>query len=182
MLSDLIDLGNGLVSIRCQTTAWINAELLPMGPHAKFRDNRLWNYHHSPDIFKCIFLNENVRISTNISLNFFPWGPFDCNRAVVQIMAGRWPSDKELSEPMMVGLPMQICITRLQWVKTEKDNELASPRQFFLKQIGISNAQSTNIARTLRQGPHTPTPACPLKGKQWTAGGGVIPFTPPEAG
>ena len=38
------------------------------------------------------------------------------------------------------------------------------------------------IARTLRQARIPPTPACPLKGKQWTAGGGVISCFPPEAG
>ena len=31
-------------------------------------------------------------------------------------MAGRWPGDKPLSEPMMVSLLMHICITQPQWV------------------------------------------------------------------
>ena len=30
-------------------------------------------------------------------------------------------------------LPMHICVTRPQWVKTEKDNELASPGDFLIK-------------------------------------------------
>ena len=35
------------------------------------------------DIFKCIFLNENVRISIKISLKFVPDGPIDNNPALV---------------------------------------------------------------------------------------------------
>ena len=54
------------------------------------------------DTFKCLFLNENVRISIKISLKFVPKGPINNNPALVQIMA--WPrsGDKPLSEPMMV--------------------------------------------------------------------------------
>ena len=37
--------------------------------------------------------------------------------ALVQIMAWRWIGNKPLSEPMMVNLLMQICVTRPQWVK-----------------------------------------------------------------
>ena len=58
-------------------------------------------HHFSEDIFKCIFLNENVRISINISLNFAPYGPIDYKSALVQIMAWRRAGDKPLSEPMM---------------------------------------------------------------------------------
>ena len=35
---------------------------------------------------------------------------------LVQIMAWRRPGDKPLSEPMMIGLPTHICVTRPQWV------------------------------------------------------------------
>ena len=35
------------------------------------------------DIFKCIFLNENVWISIKISLNFIPKSPIDNNPALV---------------------------------------------------------------------------------------------------
>ena len=35
------------------------------------------------DIFKCIFLNENVRISIKISMKFIPKGPIDNNPAFV---------------------------------------------------------------------------------------------------
>ena len=73
--------------------------------------------HFPDDIFKCIFLNENVWISIKISLKFVPKGPIDNIPALVQIMAWRRPGDKPLSEPMMVRLPTHICVTRPQWVK-----------------------------------------------------------------
>ena len=62
--------------------------------------------HHFPDIFKCIFLNENEWISIKISLKSVSKGPINNIPALVQIMAWHWPGDKPLSEPMMVSLPM----------------------------------------------------------------------------
>ena len=74
--------------------------------------------HFPDDIFKCIFLNENVWISIKISLNFVPRGPINNIPASVQIMAWRWPGDKPLSEPMMVCLLTHISVTRSQWVNS----------------------------------------------------------------
>ena len=68
------------------------------------------------DTFKCIFLNENVRISIKISLKFVPKGPINNNPALVQIMAWRRSGDKPLSEPRMVCFLTHICVTRPQWV------------------------------------------------------------------
>ena len=73
--------------------------------------------HFPDDIFKWIFLNENVWISITISLKFVPKGPINNIPALVQIMAWRRPGDKPLSEPMMVRFPTHICVTRPQWVK-----------------------------------------------------------------
>ena len=70
------------------------------------------------DTFKRISLNENVRISIKISLNFVPYGPINNILALVQIMAWRRAGDKPLSEPMLVRLPTHICVTRPQWVKS----------------------------------------------------------------
>ena len=57
---------------------------------------------HFPDnIFKRIFLNENVRVSIKISLKFVPKVPINTIPALVQIMAWRRPGDKPLSEPLM---------------------------------------------------------------------------------
>ena len=53
--------------------------------------------HFADDTFKRIFLNENVRISINISLKFVPMGPINNIPALVQIMAWRRPGDRPLS-------------------------------------------------------------------------------------
>ena len=73
--------------------------------------------HFPDDIFRCIFLNENIWIGINISLSFVPKGPIDNIPALVQIMAWSQSGDKPLSEPMMVSLPTHICVTLPQWVK-----------------------------------------------------------------
>ena len=60
------------------------------------------NGHHFADnIFKHIFLNENIRIAIQISLKFVPEGPVDNKSALVQVMAWRRTGDKPLSEPML---------------------------------------------------------------------------------
>ena len=76
--------------------------------------------HFADDTFKRIFMNENVRISINISLKFVPNGLINNIPALVQIMAWRRPGDKPLSEPIMVNLLTHICITRPQWVNRLK--------------------------------------------------------------
>ena len=73
--------------------------------------------HFADDTFKHIFMNENVRISINISLKFVPKVLINNIPALVQIMAWRRPGDKPLSEPMMVNLLTHICVTRPQWVE-----------------------------------------------------------------
>ena len=69
------------------------------------------------NIFKCIFLNENIWISIKISLNFVPKGSIYNIPALVQIMAWCRPGDKPLSDPMMVKLLTHIVVTWPQWVK-----------------------------------------------------------------
>ena len=75
--------------------------------------------HFADDIFKSIFLNENVWIPINISLKFVPKGPINNIRALVQILAWRRPGDKLLSEPMLVSLPTNMSVTRPQWVNVQ---------------------------------------------------------------
>ena len=72
--------------------------------------------YNADDIFKCIFLKENVWFPTKISLKFVPKGPINNIQALVLIMAWRPPGDKPLSEPMMIRLPTQICVTRPQCI------------------------------------------------------------------
>ena len=71
--------------------------------------------HFPDDIFKWIFLNQNVWISINISLKFVPSGPINNIPTWVQVMAWCRPGDKPLSEAMVVRLPTHICVTRPQW-------------------------------------------------------------------
>ena len=56
------------------------------------------------DISKCIFLNENLRISIKMSMKFVPKGLINNISVLVQIMAWHRPGNKPLSEPMMVSL------------------------------------------------------------------------------
>ena len=70
--------------------------------------------HFTYDSFKCIFLN---KILIKIPLKFDLMGPTNNIPASVQIMAWHRPGYKPLSEPMMVSLLKQVCITQPQWVK-----------------------------------------------------------------
>ena len=72
--------------------------------------------HFPEDIFKRIFLNENILIPIKISLKFVPKGSINNIPALVQMMAWRRSCDKPLSEPMMIRLTTHICVTRPQWV------------------------------------------------------------------
>ena len=53
-------------------------------------------YHCTDNIFKCIFLNENVWISIKISLRFDPKGPINNILALVQIIAWRRSIKRQL--------------------------------------------------------------------------------------
>ena len=67
--------------------------------------------------FKRIFLNENSRIALKISRSLSLRGaPINNIPAPVQITAWHRPGATPLSKPMMVRLPMHICLTRPQWV------------------------------------------------------------------
>ena len=58
-------------------------------------------HHFGDDIFKCIFLPENIWIPIQISLKFIPKGMINNIPALVQTMAWHHPGDKPLSEPIM---------------------------------------------------------------------------------
>ena len=72
--------------------------------------------HFADDTLNRIFLNENVRILIKISLKFAPKGPINNIPSLVQIMAWCRPVDKPLSEPMMLSLLTNKCVTRPLWV------------------------------------------------------------------
>ena len=90
--------------------------------HTAFNTLRLrqHGHHFADDIFKCIFLNENIRILNKISLKFIHKGPINNYPTLVQIMAWDWPGNKPLSKPMMISLLTYICITQPQWVKLSR--------------------------------------------------------------
>ena len=104
----------------------MRASIISMGPyHAYWGDTCLLfntlrprqnGRRFADDIFRCIFLNENVWIPIKISLKFVPRGPISNIPALVHIMTWRRPGDKPLSEAMTVNLLTHICVTRPQWV------------------------------------------------------------------
>ena len=73
-----------------------------------------------------IFFNPNMDISLKILLKFVPKFRINEIMTLVKIMLWRRSSDKTLSEPMKVSLPMHICVTRHQRVSS------ATKRPFFL--------------------------------------------------
>ena len=81
--------------------------------------------HFAGDAFKRIFLNQNVRILIEISLQFVPKGPINKISSLFQIKTSHRPDDKPLSEPMMVSSLTHICVARPQWVNVQDPLSLA---------------------------------------------------------
>ena len=73
-------------------------------------------YHFAHNTFKRIFLNENVKISFNMSLKFVPKSPVNNILALVHIMAWRQPRDNPLSKQMLVRWQTHIGVTWPQWI------------------------------------------------------------------
>ena len=120
--------------------------------HIEARQN---GRHFADNIFKCIFVNENVSIAIKMSLTFLPKGSIKNIPALVPIMAWRRPGDKPLSEPMMVSLPTHICVTQPQWVKQSMalfscyyflPNLYATGSYFFLSNFIFWYCFTTNIS------------------------------------
>ena len=84
---------------------WVNT----LGPRQHFS-------HFADDVFKWIFVNENVWILLQISLKFVLKVRIDNIPALVQIMAWPRPGDKPLSELMVVSLLTHMCVTWPQWI------------------------------------------------------------------
>ena len=73
------------------------------------------------DIFKRIFLKENVRVSIINLLKFASKDPINHFPALVLIIGWHRPGYEPLSEPMVVSLLTHIWVTRSQWVKMVKE-------------------------------------------------------------
>ena len=102
--------------------------------------------HFTDDIFKCIFLNENVWIPIKISMKFVPRGPINNIPALVQIMAWCRPGDKPLSEPMIISLPTHICVTRPQWVNVPQRTNDAIMMQWWCLHY-VKTTSTTSFGR-----------------------------------
>ena len=100
--------------------------------------------HFPEDIFKPIFLNENVWISLKVSLKFVPKGPINNIPSLVQIMAWRRPGDKPLSEPMLVSLLTHKCVTRPQWVNPLYGN-FYGKHKMYLQLISFLHTDMTQV-------------------------------------
>ena len=87
------------------------------------------------NIFKCIFLNEDIWILINISLYFVPKGQINNIPALVQIKAWHKPGDKPLSEPIMVILLTHVYVTWPQWAKT-RNYKFPQARVWFWSKTG----------------------------------------------
>ena len=72
---------------------------------------RQYGHHFAKDMFKCILLNETVRISIKISLKFVTKVRINNIPSLVQIIAWRRPGAKIFSEPMVVNLLTHVCFT-----------------------------------------------------------------------
>ena len=84
-----------------QLQQWSLSPVFPRGVLNTLRP-RQYCRHFTDDIFKCIFMNENVWILIKISLKYVPKVRINNIPALVQIMAWRRLGDKPLSEQMMV--------------------------------------------------------------------------------
>ena len=100
----------------CFTSSYFTTGINTLRPRQNGR-------HFADNIFNCIFSNENLWISINISLKFVPKGQINNIPALFQIMAWHRLGDKPLSEPKMVNLLMHICVTRPQWVNSLRPDE-----------------------------------------------------------
>ena len=100
--------------------------------------------HFADDIFKWIFLNENIWIPIKISLKFVPKVLINNIPALVQKMAWCRPSDKPLSEPMMVCLLAHICVTRPQWV-----NNIRNKSALLISKVDLIPDAEDSIIRTI---------------------------------
>ena len=69
--------------------------------------------HIADNLFKIIFLNENVQILIKISLKSVPKGPINSIPALFQILAWRRPGDKPLSEPILFNLLTHASLTSM---------------------------------------------------------------------
>ena len=121
--------------------------LKPLAPSINTLRPRKNGRHFPDDIFKYIFLNENIWIWIMISLKFVPKGSINNIPELVQIMAWCRPGDMPLSEPMMDNLPTHICVTQPQWVNTDTSTG-SGTASIFMDIIGIRHLRKPSQHNT----------------------------------
>ena len=118
-------------TFKCITNATSNVKLRSGCCYLNTLKPRQYGRHFPNDIFKRIFLNEEVKILFRISMTFVPRCPINNIPALIQIMAWRRIGDKPLSEPMTVSLLTHICVTRPERVKFISHEISLSQNSFF---------------------------------------------------
>ena len=78
---------------KIENRRWFVTQLNTLKPKKK-------GHQFPDDILKCIFLNENIKISIKVSLKFVPMGLINNIPALAQIMSWCRPGAKISSEPM----------------------------------------------------------------------------------
>ena len=129
-------------------------------------------WHFADNILRCIWLNENFVILTQISLKFIPKGPIDNKPALVQIMAWHCSGSKPLSEQILTWSLMHICVTRPGWVYHALWAHVGIPAHF-LKAADGHCVQPQNIGLPLFEGilPKVPyLPCVSMVGRALLAG------------
>ena len=134
---------DGIMAFHCDITAWWLSE--PLSKALNTLRPRQNGRHLADDIFKRIYLNENVGIPIKISLKFVPQGPINNIQPLVQIMAWRRPGDKPLSEPVLVRLPTHICVTRPQWVKSYERMGCSCISRYNIQQLNVKYISSYEL-------------------------------------
>ena len=114
-----------IIAVTCKSRPHITSQLNFVNTLRPRQDGR----HFRDDIFKCIFFNENARISLKKSLKFVPTVRINNIPALFQIMVWRRSCDKPLSEPIVVDFLTHMCVTRPQWVLINW-NKIISPLSF----------------------------------------------------
>ena len=87
--------------------------------------------HFTRRHFRIHFLDWMQDVIKNVLHKFVPKGATDNIPALFQSMALCWPSDKPLSEPMMVSLLTHICATLSQWVNLVNTSGFSNQYQWY---------------------------------------------------
>ena len=118
--SNSLMLNRQQVIIRTHDTQFSDTYMLHLASMFNTLKLRQNGCHLADNIFKYIFLKENVWIWLKISQKFVTQVRINNIPALLQIMAWCWPGNKPLSEPVMVSLLKYICVTLPQCLSNSR--------------------------------------------------------------